>query len=182
VFGALYATVIFFIFAGQGKRGEGWRAVVEFLAGIVPLLATARKYLVLSRLAAALEALVSSGVSIIKAWPLAATGSGSPHLRRQVNTWDAELARGHTPAELVSRTHYFPEMFKNLYHTGEISGKLDESLERLHVYYREEGFRTLTIFTKIFTGTVYGLVVLLVAYNVIKFYSNLFGAAANPGF
>jgi type II secretory pathway component PulF len=145
-------------------------------------LATARKYLVLSRLAAALEALVSSGVSIIKAWPFAASASGSLHLSRQVTAWDAELAHGHTPAELVSRTRYFPEMFKNLYHTGEISGKLDESLERLHVYYREEGFRALTLFTKIFTGTVYGLVVLLVAYNVIKFYSNLFSAAANPGF
>jgi type II secretory pathway component PulF len=182
VFGSLYGLVLFFIFACQGKRGDRWRTVVESLAQAVPLLRTAQKYLVLSRLAAALEALVTSGVSIVKAWPLAASAGGSPHLKREVARWEAELERGRTPAELVSQTRYFPEMFANLYHTGEISGKLDETLGRLRTYFNEEGFRTLTLFTKIFTGTVYGLVVVLVAYNVINFYSNLFSGAANPGF
>jgi type II secretory pathway component PulF len=31
-----------------------------------------------------------------------------------------------TPADLVNQTRYFPELFANLYHTGEMSGKLDE--------------------------------------------------------
>jgi type II secretory pathway component PulF len=181
-FGTLYGTGIFLIFASQGHRGERWRALVESLVQMVPLLRTAQKYLVLSRLAAALDALVSSGVSIIKSWPLAAAASASPHLKRQVSTWNPELEQGQTPAELVSRTRYFPEMFKNLYHSGEISGKLDDSLGRLQKFYTEEGFRTLALFTKILTGTVYGLVVLLVAYNIIKFYSGLFSGAVNPGF
>jgi type II secretory pathway component PulF len=182
VFGLLYGIVLFFIFACQGKRGDRWRSIVEMLAQSIPLLRTAQKYLVLTRLAAALESLIISGVSIIKSWPLAAAASGSPHLKRQVAMWEAKLESGSTPAELVSQTHYFPEMFKNLYHTGEVSGKLDESLGRLRVYFNEEGFRTLALFTKIFTGTIYGLVVVLVAYNVIKFYSNLFNGEANPGF
>lgn len=182
VFGLLYGIVLFFIFASQGKRGERWRSIVESLAQMVPVLRIAQKRLVLSRLAAALESLISSGVSIIKAWPLAAAASGSPHVKREVAKWEAEFETGATPAELVSRTRYFPEMFANLYHTGEISGKLDESLGRLRAYFNEEGFRTLALFTKIFTGTVYGTVVVLVAYNVIKFYSGLFSGEANPGF
>ncbi len=54
------------IYACQGKRGERWRTRVESVLHPVPLLGTARKYLALSRLASALEALIGSGVSIIK--------------------------------------------------------------------------------------------------------------------
>ncbi len=179
VFGSFYAIILFFIFACQGKRGEPWRAGVERLAQSVPLLRTAQKYLVLARLSASLEALVNSGASIVKSWPLAATASGSPHLKRQVATWEAELAAGVTPAELVSRTRYFPEMFANLYHTGEISGKLDESLKRLQVYYQEEGLRMLGLSTKIFSGTVYGVIAALIAYNVIKFWMHYYGGLVN---
>lgn len=177
VFGGLYGIVLFFIFAGQGKRGENWRAIVESFVQIVPVLRTARKYLVLSRLAAALEALISSGVSIVKSWPLAAAASGSPHLKRQIATWAVELEHGHTPAELVSRTTYFPEMFQNLYHTGEISGKLDDSLDRLQAYYRDEGFLKMRTFTKVLNGVVYGIVALFVAIFVINFYVNYFKTA-----
>ena len=182
VFGVLYSIGIFLIFASQGHRGERWRALVEFLMQMVPLLRTAQKYLVLSRLAAALEALVSSGVSIVKSWPMAAAASGSPHLKRQISTWDLKLEQGQTPAELVTDTHYFPEMFKNLYHSGEISGQLDDALGRLQKYYTEEGFRMLALFTKILTGTIYGLVVLLVAYSIITNYAQIFSGAMNTGF
>ncbi len=175
VFGGFYGLIIFFIFACQGKRGERWRSFLESVSKLFPLLGTSRKYLVLSRLSAALEAMVSSDVTVIKAWPMAASASGSPQLKREISTWGAELERGVTPAELVSQTHYFPEMFKNLYGTGEISGKLDESLRRLQAFYQEEGFRTLTMFTRVLSGTIYGLVALLIAYNVIKFWMNYYG-------
>ncbi len=179
VFGSLYALILFFIFACQGRRGERWRAFLETFAQIVPLLRAALKDLALTRLAAALGALVSSGVSIVKSWPLAAAASGSPHLKREVATWEKELEKGTTPAELVNRTRYFPAMFANLYQTGEVSGKLDESLNRLHTYYREEGFRTLRLFMRILSGTIYGLIALMVAYSIIKFWLNYYGTFMN---
>lgn len=179
-FTSLFAFIFFLIFALQGNRGEFWRSILERIAQTVPVLRTAQKYLVLSRLAAALEALVSSGVAIIQSWPMAAAGCGSPRLRQAIAGWKTELEHGDTPAELVSRTRYFPEMFANLYHTGEISGKLDESLNRLQTYYREEGFRALRTFTKILNGALYLTVAILVGYNVIRFwvhyYQNLMGS------
>jgi len=174
VFGSIYGAVLFFIFAGQGKRGEHWRSVVESFTRMIPILRVARKNLVLSRLAASLEALVGSGVSIVKGWKLAAAASGSPRLNHDVSGWAEDLENGATPAELVARTRYFPEMFANLYHTGEVSGKLDDTLGRLQKFYQEEGFRTLRLFTRVLNGTIYGLVVLLVAYNVIHFWVSYF--------
>jgi len=129
-----------------------------------------------------LESLVSSGVSIVKAWPLAAAASGSPRLKREVSLWKDDLENGDTPAELVNRTRYFPDMFMSSYHSGEVSGKLDETLDRLQKYFNEEGFRTLALFTKILTGTIYGLVVVLVAYSIITNYARMFNNAVNPGF
>lgn len=179
VFGVLYALAFFFIYSSQGNRHHRWRALLEFFMHLVPILRVARKNLVLSRLSAALEALISGGASIVKSWQLAASASGSPALINSVSQWPPELERGATPAELVNRTPYFPEMFANLYTTGELSGKLDETLSRLQVYYQEEGFRTLSMFTKVLNGTVYGMVVVLVAYNVIHFYVGYFNGALN---
>jgi type II secretory pathway component PulF len=178
-FGALYGTVFFLIFACQGHRGEYWRAFVESIFNLVPMLRTAIKYLALARLASALEALTNAGVSVVKGWELAAASCGSPQLKREVLEWLPQLESGLTPADMVTQIRYFPEMFANLYHTAEVSGKLDETLLRLNTYFEEEGFRTLQAFTRILNGTLYGLIVLLVGYNVIRFYVGYFNAALN---
>lgn len=175
VFAALYGTLFLFIFACQGNRGERWRALVESIFNVVPLLRTALKYLALARLASALDALTNAGVSVIKSWELAAAASGSPRLKREVLNWTPQLETGVTPAEMVAQINYFPEMFANLFHTAELSGKIDETLLRLHNYYEEEGFRTLHFFTKILNGIIYGSVAVLVAINVIRFWTNYYG-------
>lgn len=179
VYGIFIGAITLSIFLSQGKRGEGWRSFLESLSGLVPLLGTARKHLFIARLSSALEAMVSSGVSIVKAWPMAAAASGSAQLKRHVSGWATHLEEGHTPSELVNDNPYFPEMYKSEYYTGEISGKLDDSLRRMQAYYQEEGFRDMRMFTRVFSGTVYGIIALLIAYNVITFYIHYFGEALN---
>ncbi|MGA2869990.1 MAG: type II secretion system F family protein [Verrucomicrobiota bacterium] len=175
VFGTLYGLVLLLIFACQGKRGERWRLLVESIFQMIPLLRTAQKYLVLSRLATALDALTNAGVNVTKGWELAANAAGSPHLNREISGWKEPIEQGMTPSDLVNQTAYFPELFANLYQTGEISGKLDETLSRLHVYYQEEGFRALRLFTRIMNGTIYGLVVAVVAFNIIHSWVAYYG-------
>jgi len=178
IFLLLYGLVFLIIFACQARHGEGWRYIVETITRLIPVLRKANQYLVLSRLAAALGALVSSGYTIVKGWSMAAAASGSPRLKREVAAWESQMEQGFTPSELVAKSHYFPEMFKNFYHSGEISGKLDEQLGRLQNYYHEEGFMALRLFTRIFNGVVYTIVAILVAYFFISFwlhyYQNLF--------
>ena len=179
VFGALYGGVFFLIYSCQGNRGESWRRLIESVIRRIPLLRTAVKYLALARLASALEALTNAGVDVIRSWELASAACGSPRLKREVLAWTPKLETGLTPADMVAQISYFPELFSNLYHTAEVSGKLDETLLRLHSYYEEEGFRTLQFFTRILNGVVYGSVALLVAINVIRFWTKYFSAALN---
>src|SRR5260370_31379492 len=83
----LYAVVFFIIYATQGRRGMKWRSFLERALRPIPVLGTGRHYLALARLAAALEALINAGVTIIEAWDMAAAASGSPAIQRAVADW-----------------------------------------------------------------------------------------------
>jgi len=171
----LYGAVAFMTYATQSKHGEKWRARIEAFLRWVPILGKARQFLALSRLAAALEALISAGVNIFEAWDMAATASGSPALRRAVTDWKPQVTAGQMPSEAVRLCPLFPEMFANLYASGEVSGKLDESLRHLNRLYNEEGTRKLNAFATWMPRLVYMLVVLMIAYKVIQFWSGMYG-------
>jgi type II secretory pathway component PulF len=175
----LYGGVIFLLYVCQGRHGEGWRSLLERIFHRVPFLGKARRYLALARLAAALEALLSAGVSILNAWDLAAAASGSPALQRVVRGWKTPFEQGSTPSEMVSAAPEFPDVFRNFYHTGEISGTLDKSLQRLHQYYQEDGSRRMRLLARMAPRLVYFGVCIYVGLRVIGFYTAYFGQVSS---
>lgn len=177
----VYAVVLLMIYAAQSRHGERWRGFIEALLHPVPVLGTARRYLALSRLAAALEALLRAGVTIVEAWELSATACGSPALRRTVLAWRPMVEAGQTPAEVVSASGKFPQIFAHQYTTGEISGQLDDTLHRLHQYFQEEGSRKLHLVTRWVPQCVYLFVALLIAYQIVHFYVGYFRDVGNAG-
>jgi type II secretory pathway component PulF len=170
----IYAAVFVMIYASQARRGETWRSIFEAVLRPVPMLGTARHSIALARLAAALEALINAGVRIIEAWSLAASASGSPALIRTVASWKTSLAAGRTPSEMVSESRQFPEVFANLYHSGELSGQLDESLRRLHDYYLDDGNQKMRFVSQWVPRMIYLGVALLIAYKVVMFWTGYF--------
>ncbi len=170
----LYLATAGVIYATQGRHGETWRALIESLLRWVPVLGPARRCLALARLAAALEALFNAGVNVIQAWDLAVAASGSPALRQAVVRLKPEVDAGRTPAEFIREQPVFPPHFANLYASGEVSGKLDDTLRRLYTHYQEEGSHKLHAFAQWLPRLVYGLVAGLVAYYVIQFWTGYF--------
>lgn len=170
----IYAVAIFIVYALQGRHGEHWRGAVESLVRRIPLFGKARHHLALARLASALEALISAGVSIVEAWELAANASGSPALRRAVFKWRPDVDAGVTPAEVVRNSSEFPSVFANVYHTGEVTGSLDDALRRLHTLYQEEGERQLKAVAEWTPKLIFFGVAFLVAWQVIRFWTGYF--------
>lgn len=170
----IYVIIAAGIFLSQGKRGLAWRSTLELLTARIPFVGSGRKQLALARLAAALEAMVNAGESIIEAWPLAAAASGSPALEREIRSWRPQFVRGRTPAEVLRDSSAFPDMFSNLYTSGEVSGSIDVTLRRLHKYYADEGSRDLHSAARIFPGIIYGLVAAYIAWQVIQFWTGYF--------
>lgn len=181
VLAPVYLAVFLMVLAAQNRHGERWRGLVEAVLNPVPVLGTARRYLALSRLAASLEALLRAGVTILEAWELAATASGSPSLRQTVLAWRPLVDAGQTPAEVVTASGKFPQLFTYQYATGEISGQLDETLGRLHNYYQEEGSRKLHLVTQWVPRAVYFTIVLVIAYHIVQFYTGYFRDVSNAG-
>jgi hypothetical protein len=177
----LYAVVALMIFAAQSRHGETWRACFESLLHPIPVLGVARRYLALARLAAALEALLSAGVTIIEAWELAAHGKRFAGPATDGAGWRPQVNGGQTPAEAVTA-----------------SGKLSRDLclpvcdwrnqrearrhpGRLHAYYQEEGSRKLHAFSRWTPRAIYFCIVLMIAYRIVHFYVGYFNMVKDAG-
>jgi type IV pilus assembly protein PilC len=177
-----YAIVFAGIAAFQGSRGERWRALLERFTNRVPLLGSARKDLAIARLAGALEALLSAGVPIIQAWETAAHASGSLKIKKIVTRSIPQMEAGVLPSETLRESSLFPEVFRNLYATGETSGQLDTTLHRLHNLYEEQA---TTKFQNIANWTpklIFLLVAIGIGYQVISFYTGYFNQINQIGF
>jgi type II secretory pathway component PulF len=100
-------------------------------------------------------------------------------LHRIVLSWQPQLAAGRTPADLVNESRRFPEMFSNFYASGEISGKLDDSLRKLRQYYLEEGERKLQTLANLTPKVVYLIILICIAFAIIKFYLGIYGPGSD---
>jgi type II secretory pathway component PulF len=168
----IYAVVFFIIYACQGRHGESWRSVMESICDRIPLLRTARQDLALARLSMALESLLNAGVPIVTAWELAATASSSPALDRTVQSWKVPLQEGASPSELVSKSDRFPQLFANMYHTGEVSGTTDQTLARLQMLYQTEGTTRMKSLSQWTAKALHLAVLLIVAWKIVSSYAN----------
>lgn len=177
----LYTAVFLMIKAMQSRRSVGWRAFVERALRPVPVLGSARQSMALARLAGALEALLNAGVNIVQAWELAADASGSPALIRTVTDWKPKVENGQTPSEIINGSSEFPELFRNLYHTGEVSGQLDDTLKRVRDHYQDDGNRKFHLLSQWVPRFIYFGVAGFIAYKVIAFYTDYFNQIRQAG-
>lgn len=177
----VYVAIALGIYAAQSSHGAKWRSFLERVLRPVPVLGAARRSLALGRLAAALEALLSAGVTIIEAWELAAAACGSPEIHRTVLAWRPLVDAGQTPAEALRASGRFPEIFVNQYSTGEISGQLDDTLKRLNGYYQEEGSRKMHAFAQWTPRGIYLVVVLMIGFLIVRWWANYFQQVGAAG-
>jgi type II secretory pathway component PulF len=105
--------------------------------------------------------------------------SGSPQLKSEIFKWTPQLTQGSTPSDMVAQISYFPEMFTQLYHTGEISGRQDETLAHLHTYFEEEGNRKLQTFCRVLNFLIYFTIAITVGIFVISFWLKYYGTMLN---
>ena len=177
--GALYAAVFFVLYLGQANRGFALRYWLEKIWHRVPMFGPALKELKLSRLSFSLHALLNAGVNVREAWESDARASGSHWLATSVRAWLPDMDRGLLPSEALKQREDFPRTFRDLYATGEISGQLDDSLQRQAKLYHEDGTRHLKSAAGVATGLVYGAVCITVAIIVIQFWTSYYNSIPN---
>lgn len=177
--GAVYGLIIFLMYCMSNQRSSTWRAVMEKMMGFIPLLGAARKNLALARLSASLGGLLSAGVGTVEAWALAGRSCGSETLKRVTQKMGKRINEGETPGALISRNSAFPDLFVSAYEAGEMSGKLDDSLERIYRNYKEEASSKLQQFSTWLPILFFLVVGISVGYQIITFYMERMNDAMN---
>lgn len=173
-FGVLGTAVFAALLLGQNRQAAWWRELWEAVWNWVPLVGRARRSLALARLAVALESLIEAGVLAIEAWDLAVQATGSPTLTRAVRKARRRMLDGETPGEAISQERAFPETFVSVYRSGEVSGKLDDSLHYLYQRYQDEATRLLKKIAEWVPRLVYLAILIGIAYFVISFWLGYF--------
>lgn len=171
---AVLVEVLILMLNRTGQARGFRRAWEEFLHAI-PVFGRARRSMALARLTLALEALLNAGVNVLDAWPLAAAASGSPALEAATARARQRMVAGETPGEAIAREPAFPAKFTSLYRSGELSGRLDQSLAYLHADFADEAARLYKRLAEWTPRLVFLLIAALVGYFVVSFWAGYFG-------
>ncbi|MFJ7727111.1 type II secretion system F family protein [Neobacillus sp. NPDC097160] len=110
--------------------------------------------------------LIKAGVTVVDATSILADQTESKALKKALLDVEEELREGNPLSEAVAKhKKIFNQMFINLVKAGEVSGNLDETLERLAEHFEKQRFTR----QKIISALSYPVVVGFIAIAVVIF-------------
>lgn len=110
--------------------------------------------------------LIRAGISIVEATHILAEQTESKGLKKILGEVEAEIREGRAFSEAVKKhTKAFPDLFVNMVQAGEMTGNLDDTLERLATYFEDQH----TLKKKVQSTMTYPVVLLVVIIGVVIF-------------
>jgi type IV pilus assembly protein PilC len=110
--------------------------------------------------------LIKAGVTVVEATAILSAQTESKALKKALLSVEQELREGHPLSEAVSKhKKIFSPMFINMVKAGEVSGNLDETLDRLADHFEKQHFTR----QKIVSALAYPVVVGIIAIVVVIF-------------
>ena len=146
------------------------------IGGVVRMIALAR----FSRVMASLYA---AGVSIPEALRAAAAATGNAYMERRMVSAVPALQGGRGIAEALVATKMFPPMVVSMLGTGEQTGSLDMTMDKVAEYYEQESAVRLHQLCVSLGAVVTVIVGIRIGMTVINFYTGYFDKMndlANP--
>jgi type II secretory pathway component PulF len=174
ILGPIYLTAGVIAYYSQSDRSEFVRRLLDRVLDLTPVVGSSRRSMALSRFCLALEALINAGVGTIHAFELSAVASGSFRLQNASRDFRSQLESGVPPSQMLHQAGIFPTEFLQQYHSAELSGKIDETLVRLHKYYEDQGARQSHLAVVLGGGIIFGVVIITIAWQVIQFWLGYF--------
>ena len=139
----------------------------------LPVIGGVLRHTALARLTWALGAALGAGMDVQESVRLAFRAGAYPPANRKLEQILADLARGEPIHESFQRAGCFPEEFQQLVSTGEISGELPETLERLSGYYQERVDAGMQLLATICFVACFLFVAILITATIIYLFNTL---------
>ncbi len=135
----------------------------------IPFVGNLIKELALTRFSSNLNALLISGLSIVKSLEIVAKTLANTYYRQTLLTISEELARGVSLADaMAQRPKLFPSLTIQLCEIGESTGELDDILKKIANYYEERVNNVLANLSSIIEPVLLILVGLAVGFIAIS--------------
>jgi type IV pilus assembly protein PilC len=120
------------------KRTEPGRKTLDWIKIHAPIFGPMFRKVIISRCIRTLGTMLASGVPVVEAIRLAGEVSGNYYYERVWARVLDEITTGRRICEVLRASPLFPRVLVQMISAGEETGKLDEVLERVSVYYDRE--------------------------------------------
>jgi len=133
------------------------------------------KNIAVIRFLQAFNCLYSAGVSITETIKLAADASGNKIFEKEVSRALQRVENGSGLTEAFADNVFLPPIVLDMFATGQMSGRLDETLDKAVWHLQNQVNLAVEAILKIVPVVVYLLVALYVASIIISFYARYIG-------
>lgn len=168
------AYVILALIYAATRIGSQFKQGYDALAATLPGIGGAVRMVALARFARALASLYAAGVAVPKAIRYAAAACGNAFLGEKMVRAIPQIESGRGFTEALAETRAFPPMVISMLGTGEQTGSLDQTMNKVAEYYEQEAVVRLHQLSVTLGVVVLILVGIRVAIFVIGFYTGYF--------
>lgn len=166
------------IFGGAlSYRLPAFRAVFDPLVLYLPLFGPLIKKSAITRFTRTLSTLVGSGVPLLSAFDICARLMNNLAIRQVVTRASAMVSEGKTIAHGLGQNNIFPPMVVHMVSIGEMSGKLDELLNKVADIYEDEVDDAVTNLTGLIQPVLIVVVGGIIAFLLLAMYLPIFQLA-----
>jgi type II secretory pathway component PulF len=155
-------------------RVPGVNVVVDRVLQAVPVLGRLRFDYALSRWVSAIRLMLRAGIGVVPALEYASRIADSPLIVYAYNKAAPLIGGSLQVSQALATTGIFPDYLIQFWATGEQSGRMDDMLERLEVYYEDRWRRSLDQTVTWLPRIAYALVAIYTAYQIVTMYSSYF--------
>jgi len=114
------------------------RKQLDELTFNLPIIGKLRKALILTEFTRIGGLLIGSGILIVEALNITCSALGSPKYEDKMKEASKAVEKGIPLATALDRTEIFPPILPQMIAVGEETGKLDEVLEKVSVFFEQE--------------------------------------------
>ncbi|MEZ4752325.1 MAG: type II secretion system F family protein [Bdellovibrionota bacterium] len=172
--------IIFFVLVvGQAAwKVKSVRVMLDPLVLQLPLFGDLIKKSAITRLARTLSTLVSSGVPLLSAFEICINLMSNESIKAVLAQTSSLVSEGKTMAHgLGLKKHIFPPMVVHMVSIGEVTGKLDELLEKVADIYEDEVDDAITNLTTLIQPALIIIVGMIIAFLLVAMYLPIFQLA-----
>ena len=178
----LFGGVLAAMFVG-GRLLSQFKVGYDWLLATIPGIGGAIRMIALARFSRAIASLYAAGVAIPEALRYSAAATGNAFMAKRMLTAIPALMGGRGIAEALMATNVFPPMVISMLGTGEQTGGLDATMDKVAEYYEQESavrLHQLGVTLGVVAMIIAGIRVAIVVGNFYTGYFNKMDDMANP--